>query len=433
MSRLPACLLVVLAACGPATVVPPPPDPAPPDPVANPGRDVVGTALRFDVTALTGAATITFAPSATEGATLEVGDLVLGSVRLAGGGDVKVNRRGAELDLGLAAAGQPVSVDVTYTYQHHDAFDGAATAGYTLTWPHACGNLFPCHSQPADGTTFTLTLAGVPAGKTAVYPAAIPAKAPAYQVAWTIGDSTQLDLGRTTAGTLVSVWYGPGQLAAARAGTAHLVAAFDWLEKTLGPYPFGPHVGSVSVHWGASAAGGMEHHPFWHIADLALGDEGTNVHEAAHGWYGDGIRIACWEDFVLSEGTVSYLAGRALDVVAPPVGAQLWGQYRSRLAYIPGTSPVWPTTCGAIDVVSSGLFSSAPYLRGAFFFRAVALKVGADRLDQALAAFFREHALGAARLSELLATIHQVTGYDPAACAERWLHATTIPAVGPCQ
>ena len=62
----------------------------------------------------------------------------------------------------------------------------------------------------------------------------------------------------------------------------------------------------------------MEHHPFVHIGSVAIGDEETNVHESAHGWFGDGIRIACWEDFVLSEGTVSATSpARALDVVAP--------------------------------------------------------------------------------------------------------------------
>src|SRR5262249_37094084 len=153
---------------------------------------------------------------------------------------------------------------------------------------------------------------------------------------------TELPLGTTTAGTQVSVWYRTGELAAAQTGTAHLVAAFDWFEKTLGPYRFGDHVGSVSVRWPAGAFGGMEHHPRWHVASAALSDEVTNVHESAHGWFGDGIRIGCWEDFVLSEGTVSYLAGRALDVVAPTVGTATWNGYASELHALPASDPVWP-------------------------------------------------------------------------------------------
>ena len=82
------------------------------------------------------------------------------------------------------------------------------------------------------------------------------------------------------------------------------------------------------------------------------------MHEAAHGWFGDGIRIACWEDFVLSEGTATYLAGRALDVVAPTVGAAVWAGYASDLAGIPGTDVVWPQSCGAIDIIEDDLFTT---------------------------------------------------------------------------
>jgi aminopeptidase N len=216
------------------------------------------------------------------------------------------------------------------------------------------------------------------------------------------------------------------------AGSAHLVAAFDWFEQTLGPYHFGAKVGTVSVAWPKGAFGGMEHHPFWHVAAAAMSSEETQVHESAHGWFGDGIRLACWEDFVLSEGTVSYLAGRALDVVAPSVGAQVWMDYQTELAAISPTDPVWPTTCGAVDVIKDNLFTNAPYMRGAFFYRAVALKVGAAQLDAALHAFYMAHQLGSARMADMLTTIKDTTGFDPTSCAEMWLHGTTIPAIGAC-
>lgn len=176
----------------------------------------------------------------------------------------------------------------------------------------------------------------------------------------------------------------------------------------------------------------MEHHPFWHLGSAAIGDVETHVHEAAHGWYGDGIRIACWEDFVLSEGTTSYLAGRALDVVAPIVGAEVWASYEQDLASISATAKVWPTGCNAIDILKDNLFTRAPYMRGAFFYRAVALKVGAAKLDEALAAFYAANATKPASMQSMLATIQDVTGYDPTTCADMWLRSTTKPAVGAC-
>jgi aminopeptidase N len=431
MPRSAPLALAVLVACGGTSAAP---DAAPDATVvpatANLDREVVATALSFDVGALTAVATITLGPSAAVGATLEIGDLDITSAKV-DGVDVPFADRGATLDLGLPA-GAAVTVAIAYHFKHHDMSDGAATTGFTLLWPYYCGNLFPCHASPTDGTTFTVDVHGVPAGKTAIYPPTIPSEAPAYQVAFAIDDYTQLDLGKTTAGTLVSAWYRHGELLKAQAGTAELVTAFDWLERTLGPYRFGDHVGTVSVYWGPSAFGGMEHHPRWHVSNLALADEETNIHEASHGWFGDGIRLRCWEDFVLSEGTVSYLAGHILDLKNPALGTKVWKAYAAQLAAIAGTDPVWPTTCGVVDVLKDHLFSAAPYMRGAFFYRAVALKVGADQLDLALAAFYQQYAGKVASMGDMLTTIKTVTGYDPASCADGWLRSATIPAIGPC-
>lgn len=93
---------------------------------------------------------------------------------------------------------------------------------------------------------------------------------------------------------------------------------------------------------------------------------------------------------------------------------------------------MWPTTCGTVDVLRDNLFTSAPYVRGAFFYKAVADKVGAQRVDQALARFYRDHAGGAAHMNDMLATLQAVTGYDPTECAQMWLRDTTVPQPGPC-
>ncbi len=432
MRALPCVLLL---ACGGTTAAPDAPNNAPVDaplqPTANPTREIVDTKLAFDVTALTATATITFGASGDPGATLEIGDLTITSVKL-GGVDVAFSDTGATLDLALRASDDVLAVDLTYAYKVHEMFQGASAGGYTLTWPYYCGNLFPCHSRPDDGTTFTLDITGVPAGKTAVFPPTIPTEAPAYQIAWSIDEYSELALGTTTAGTQVSIWHRAADLAAAQRGGANLLAAFAWLETTIGPYRFGDKVGTVSVKWPQGAFGGMEHHPRWHVAAAALGSEEVNVHEAAHGWFGDGIRIQCWEDFVLSEGTVTYLAGRALEVVAPTVGAAVWDGYAAELAGISATAKVWPRSCGAIDVLEDNLFTNAPYIRGAFFYRALAGKLGADKVDEVLRTFYAAYGGKAATMDQMLETIETVTGYDPTACAATWLTATTKPTPGPC-
>jgi aminopeptidase N len=424
MRRCFLLAIVLVSACGD--------DPKPIDPTANLAREIVDTKLAFDVTAKTGTASITFAASTEPGASLEVGDLSVDPLAM-DGEYLASAQTGAQLDLALPASTEPLTVDVTFRYTNHDNFQGASSKGFTLIWPYYCGNLFPCHSQPADGTTFSLDITGVPDGKTAIFPDTIASESPSYQIAWSVDAYTQMDLGTTTAGTLVSIWHLPGEETMAQTGGANLVAAFDWFEKTLGPYQFGNHVGTVSVAWPRGAFGGMEHHPRWHVGSTALSDEETNVHEAAHGWFGDGIRIQCWEDFVLSEGTVTYLAGRALEVVAPTVGMKVWNGYATELTtqVLPGQL-VWPQSCGTIDIEKDKLFSQAPYLRGAFFYRGLAQKLGAEAVDQVLGAFYKAHMGKPAKMQDMLDTIQTMTGYDATACAKTWLIDSAIPTPAAC-
>ena len=236
-------------------------------------------------------------------------------------------------------------------------------------------------------------------------------------------------LGTTAAGTEVGYYYLPGEQQTAAVGTQNMVAIFEWLETTLGPYPFGGRVASVSVDWGAGGFGGMEHHPLWHVARAAMGDQSTHAHEAAHGWFGNGIRIACWEDFVLSEGTVSYLAARSIEASVSEEAAQaVWDGYSQRLANVVSLV-AWPEGCGDIDIIEDGLFSSAPYMKGAFFFRALAASIGKDTLDAVLGSFFMTHRGQAATMQMLLDAVALDTGFDATICADEWLRATSLPTV----
>ncbi len=442
MRRLPLLTLLLtplFVACGGNTSGPDAPvDATPLAPTANLQRGIASTALAVNADAMSATATIVLEPSTTPGATFEIGDIAIVDVKqtnATGATALLWTDRGNLLDIGVAAAAEPITLTVSYTFSKHTKFDGytsSATGAYTLVWPYYCGNLFPCHSRPDDGTAFSVTVAPPANGLKVVAPVGVINEAPSYMLAWAVGDYTDLELGTTPAGTRIVTSYLPGELANAQKGGANLVAAFAWMETTLGAYRFGNQAGTVSVKWGPGAFGGMEHHPRWHVASAALSDEETNVHEAAHGWFGDGIRIACWEDFVLSEGTVSYLAGRALDVVAPTVGAAVWAGYQSDLGNIGPTQPVWPMGCNQIDIIKDGLFSRAPYMRGAFFYRAVAGKIGAAKLDEAIGKFYQTYAGKAAHMSDMLTTIKNETGFDPTSCAESWLRSTTIPAVAPC-
>ena len=385
--------------------------------------NVAATDLDVDLAELRAVATITLEKYGN--VALEVGGLTIDDVT-----DDRGHRRYKIVGGALRVSNVRGPLVVRYRFRQHDAADGLLPGGSTVVWPYFCGNLFPCHSQPADGTRFTLQLDGVPAGKQAIYPAAITSDAPPYMLAWAVGAYTRTDLGTTTAGTKVAMYTLPGGLTAGRAGTRRLRAVFDWYERVLGSYAFGREVAAVSVVWGEGLYGGMEHHPYWHVAKDAMGDEVTQAHEAAHGWFGDGVRLRCWEDFVLSEGTTSYLAARALTVTGgAALERQVWAEYQAELddAIATGGAPAWPTGCNRIDIIKDDLFTNLPYMQGAFFYKDVAAVVGADVLDGVIGRFYRAHKNQAASMQDMLDAIEADTGFDPTPIADARLRATFGP------
>src|SRR5260221_6539635 len=154
-----------VVACGSDT----PPTP----PTANPAREIIDTKLAIDLAAMTGVATITFGASTTPGATLEDNGLTIDRVVDPTDGAPMPFDDTMNLALGLPASTQQLAAEIHYHWVDHEGFTGVSASGYTLVWPYYCGNMFPCHSAPADGTTFALQLDNVPGGKLAVYPATI--------------------------------------------------------------------------------------------------------------------------------------------------------------------------------------------------------------------------------------------------------------------
>lgn len=404
------------------------------DILADPKRDILDTTLEIDVATGRSKATITVAPSASQAVTFEIGNLRIESVTVAGKA-VRWSAHRSALDIEVPPTTEPLVVTIEYRWEWQSGLEGVNRDGYTFTWPYYCGNVFPCHSDPADGTKFHLQLRGVERGTTILYPNAIETDAPAFAAAWIMGKYTELPLGVTRSGTRVSTWYLPGGEADARAGTAHLLASFEWFEDHLGPYRFGSHVGSAAAPWRDDAYAGMEHHPVWHVAVGSMSKEKTQVHEAAHGWFGNGVRLRCWEDIVLSEGTVAYLTARALEEVAgTSVSDPIWTTYERQLdaLRVPGANEqAWPQSCGVIDILSA--YSVSPYVKGAFFYRALELKIGRGVIDEALAAFYARHAGEATGMQDMLDVIAEVSDYDPTDCATAWLvDAKSIPVVGAC-
>ncbi|MCA9671420.1 MAG: peptidase M1 [Myxococcales bacterium] len=365
-------------------------------------------------------------------ASFEVKGLTINAVRDDAGAALPFSVVDGRLDVLLAPGGGAKTFSVDYAFHQQSKLDGLLPGGSTLVWPYHCGNLFPCKSDPSDGLTFELSVRNPPDGTKSIYPSSIAYDAPSYQIAWATGSYSEKVLGTSKGGTTLHVYWLPIDNAnAVDAGTARLVQVFDWLESTLGPYLFGSDAGSISTNWGPGAVGGMEHHPFWHIGSASMGDKTVHAHEAAHGWFGDGVRLQCWEDFVLSEGTVTYLTARAIGAVeGESAEAAVWASNEIQLkqAVAKKDHIAWPKDagCNKVDVLAS-LFTNIPYLKGAYFYRAVAQAVGADRLDKVLRLFFETYRGKAARMQQMLDLIRSETGFDAGELAKTWLESTGLP------
>ncbi len=394
-------------------------------------RDIEHMDLELDLHTRKGVARIRVAPSSEPAMSFEVQGLEVHTIRLDGVALNYIVSDGIADILVPPSETAPV-LEIRYDFKQTSDFSfmGWMPSGSTLTWPDSCGNLFPCHSAPADGLTWSLKVNGVPEATVAVNAASVPTPSPAYMVAFAIGKYSWTSLGKTKGGTEVGFWTTADLLADAKTGTANLLKATQWLEDHLGPYAFGPAMGPVAVNWGFQQ-GGIEQHPFWHVARPAMHDELTQLHEAAHGWFGDSVRLQCWEDLVLSEGLATYLAGRLVEVLhGAEAGEAIFASYGTTLESLvaKGVDPIaLPDGCGEKDISGDLLFTKIPYMKGALFLRAVAKQTGAKTLDAALGSFYVAHAGKATRMWALVEHIKAKTGFDAAPLATQWLLEKGIP------
>ena len=396
-------------------------------------RDILHIDLHLDLAKKTGLAAIRLAATTTTVASFDVSGLKVTSVQQ-GAVDLNYKVLDGILDVGVPADTKPSTVQVRYSLDTVPAYSmqGWMASGSSLTWPDHCGNLFPCHPDPADGITFDLEVVGLPAGQTAVYAPSIATAAPAYMLAFATGNYSWTSLGQTKAGTEVGFWTTPDLQADSVKGTIGLLAVLEWYEETLGPYPFGKRTGPVSVDWGSFFLGGFESHPYWHVARPVMTDTLIHAHEAAHAWFGDGVRPQCWEDLVLSEGLATYLAGRAVEELqGAQAGKNVFSNYEATLEKLiaKGVDPIAnPDSCGALDIEADLLFTKIPYMKGALFLRAAAELVGTEQLEAALSSFYKEKVGKAATMQDLVDHIGQKTQQDLAPLAKTWLKSKGIPS-----
>ena len=284
---------------------------------------------------------------------------------------------------------------VEYGFAQHTKPTACLPGGSTVIWPYFCGNLFPCHSQPADGTTFTLDARRRAGGKTAVYPdddrrrgAAVHARVGDRRVH---RERPRHD-DRRHAGQRRT-----GCRAARRrraTGTKHLVAAFDWFEKTSARTRSAARsrrsrscgARACTAAW-STIRSGTSRRTRWATRSRTSTRPRTAGSATASACAAG--KTSCCPKARSATSRRARSAGRG----AGGRGGAVWAEYQDELddAIAEGGAPAWPTGCNQIDILKDNLFTNLPYMQGAFFYKDVAAQVGADKLDQVLADFYATH------------------------------------------
>jgi aminopeptidase N len=234
-------------------------------------------------------------------------------------------------------AGQPFTVKVTYGGEP-ELFASRLSPGvplglyvnpetrraYVLGEPDGARAWFPSNDHPLDPALFEFRVE-VPKPLTAVTSGQQTSKEDlgdwtrliyasddpmaTYLAAMAVGQYEEI-AGRTASGVPLRHFVLPGSRAEAERIFADTAPAMVFLEETLGPYPFDSY-GHVVIDSLEGIALETQTMTTWSQAfvtdipkELA---QSVLVHELAHQWVGDAIRLESWQDTWLKEGFATYM------------------------------------------------------------------------------------------------------------------------------
>jgi aminopeptidase N len=195
----------------------------------------------------------------------------------------------------------------------------------------------------------------------------------------------------------------------------------DWLEDTLGPFPFS-RIGAVVV----PADSAMETQTLVTMGDgVFRADEvtlrGALLHEYAHQWYGDVVTPDNWPDLWLNEGFAMYIQ-------------LLWSDSVGLLDY-DGTIANWESLDGQLrsQYGPPGAYnedefaSSNVYYSGAVMLHRIREQIGDKAFFDALREWPTVHEYGNANRDDYISWLSDETGTDLGPFINEWLTSPTTP------
>ncbi|MCA1221418.1 aminopeptidase N [Streptomyces sp. 8L] len=220
---------------------------------------------------------------------------------------------------------------------------------------------------------------------------------------------------------------------------------FDWFqEKFDHAYPFAKYDQLFVPEFNAGAmenAGAVtirDQYVFRSkVTDAAYeGRAETILHELAHMWFGDLVTMEWWNDLWLNESFATFTSIACQAAAPGSRWPQAWTSFANSMktwAYrqdqLPSTHPIMADIRDLDDVLVN--FDGITYAKGASVLKQLVAYVGEDEFFRGVQAYFKEHAFGNTRLTDLLGALERTSGRDLKTWSKAWLESAGINILRP--
>ncbi|WP_329409944.1 aminopeptidase N [Streptomyces sp. NBC_00704] len=162
----------------------------------------------------------------------------------------------------------------------------------------------------------------------------------------------------------------------------------------------------------------------------------TILHELAHMWFGDLVTMEWWNDLWLNESFATYTS-IACQAYAPgsrwPHSWTTFANSMKTWAYrqdqLPSTHPIMAEIGDLDDVLVN--FDGITYAKGASVLKQLVAYVGMNEFFSGVQTYFKRHAFGNTRLSDLLGALEETSGRDLGTWSQKWLQTAGINVLRP--
>ncbi|MBL1105067.1 aminopeptidase N [Streptomyces sp. 5-8] len=220
---------------------------------------------------------------------------------------------------------------------------------------------------------------------------------------------------------------------------------FDWFQEKFDyDYPFAKYDQLFVPEFNAGAmenAGAVtlrDQYVFRSkVTDAAYEMRATTIlHELAHMWFGDLVTMEWWNDLWLNESFATYAEVACQSAAPGSKWPHAWTTFANSMktwAYrqdqLPSTHPIMAEIRDLDDVLVN--FDGITYAKGASVLKQLVAYVGEDAFFKGVQAYFKRHAYGNTRLSDLLGALEETSGRDLKTWSKQWLETAGINILRP--